>query len=662
MRYIFSLITFVFLAFASFHKKNSTKDFVQENIDSTIRPGDDFFQFANGGWLKKYPIPPDQMYWGVSTIVQNQIAERVRTLVEKAANQNTARGTIQQKIGDFWRAGMDTNYINQQGFKPLKKQFNEISAIKLRSEIIEKVAKIQTNGYNNFLFAEWAAPADNGKMEFVIHEGGLKLPNAAYYLTDNPQFKKSQDALKHFISLTLRRLGQDSATAQKNTNEVYALEASIAKGFGDYDGRLMSASELQQLTPHINWPRYFKTYGFKQLDSIQVDDPSFFKNVDTLLQSTPVEVWKNYLLYWSVSSVAPLLDNKTFMDQFKVIMSFTGQTQPPPRWRMILTFENTILAEPITHLMVQEYFSPEQKKRYTKMVENFRDAFQQRLENVSWMQNSTKQKAIQKIRKMKFRIGYPDKWDDLTDVEIDRHSLYENMMRGGYHKTREWIAEVGKPVNKDEWKMRPTMMEASYANEQNELTLEPASFMIPNVNSNEVDDAFMYGYTYAGHEMAHGFDADGMQYDADGNKNNWWTKEDEGEYISRLSKLINHYNQYIAIDSLHVNGELTKRENMADLTGLLIGLDALKKTKQYQQYEIIGGFTAMQRYFLGFAFRQCYAVRRERMPTWLMSNLHSPDRIRVNAAVVNIPEFYDAFNVKPGDKMFVPKDSRVFIF
>ncbi|GAA4733399.1 hypothetical protein GCM10023229_09330 [Flavisolibacter ginsenosidimutans] len=499
-------------------------------------------------------------------------------------------------------------------------------------------------------------------MRYQIYQGGMLMRGAEYYKASDPIIARSREALLRYMYLAFKQLGQDSVSASKNASSVYRLDYNIVTSQHQEGSRTMSVADLQKTTPDFNWRVYLQGYGIQHIDSLVVGNPDFFKAFNTLLKETPIEVWKNYLRIFTMMYAANFLNNESFINLLNYNSTYSGQTGTLPRWRRVLYFESNSIGDLLTHLVAKEYFSPAQKLRYTKMAEAFREAFKERIRKLNWMEEPTKQKAIEKLDKMQFRIGYPDTWDNMADVSMRPHAYFENYIQGKRHFIQNGINQLGKPFDKSQWKMEATMREASYDNELNRLTLEPAQFIVPRQKDEDLDDAFMYGYTFAAHEMSHGFDSNGVQYDANGMPVTWWTSKDSLEYESRLSALVRQFNEYVAIDTFHVNGEMTKRENMADLTGLLIGLDALKQTKQYKENQIIGGFTPLQRYFLGFAFRQTYVTRKELLLNQLLTNGHAPDKFRVNGTVVNVSEFYDAFNVRPGDKMYRSENLRVKIW
>jgi putative endopeptidase len=427
----------------------------------------------------------------------------------------------------------------------------------------------------------------------------------------------------------------------------------------------MALSGLERLAPTMGWASYLHNIGISKLDSAIVGQPEFLTALNQELTSTPLADWKNYLRFNLVRRNAAYLDQQTFMNAFAYTQALRGTKEPRVRWKRVLDAEEGAIGEALGQLFVKEYFNEKAKARYNTLVEAIRDAYKERIKKLSWMTDSTKQKALYKLGKITKKVGYPDKWKDFSALKIDKGPFVLNMQRA-----REWwfnysISKLGKPVDRTEWSMTPQTYNAYYNPSNNEIVLPAGIFAVPGMKDEDIDDAFVYGYAGAstiGHEITHGFDDQGRQYDAEGNLKNWWQDADAKQFSERASKIIKQFNEFVPVDTLHVNGEATQGENIADLGGLLLGIDAFKKTAQYKEGKLINGYTPMQRYFMGYAFGWLYETRKESLASQLKTDVHAPAKERVNGPMANIPEFYEAFGVKPGDKMYRADSLRVKIW
>ena len=657
------------------HSDTSAKaDFLTADIDSTVRPGDDFFSFANGGWIKRTPIPAEESGWGLGNLVEEEIYHRLQKVNEDAAAQHAAEGTITQKIGDLWYSGMDSADIDKQGLEPLKSELASIQAMAGPKDITMATAAFHLIGVN-VLFSDYVAQDDknSSQMAFQLSQGGLGMPNRDYYFNTDARTRAVRMAYQDFLIGTFRQLGADDAAAAKRAMAVAQLETALAKAsrkladlrdpYANY--HKMDVATLQKLTPAFDWTRYFGGVGTSVPDSVIVGQPEFLTALDHELTRTPLQVWKDYFSKQLIQRSAAYLDSATFNRFFEYTKSLSGAKAPKPRWKRVIDAEQGAIGEALGQLFVKEYFSDTAKQRYSQLIENIRAAFKERIEKLTWMSDSTKQRAYVKLARITKKVGYPDKWKDFSSLKIDRGPFVLNMQHA-----REWwyhynISKLGKPVDRAEWEMSPQTYNAYYNPSNNEIVMTAAGFTIPGMRDAELDDAFVYGYAGAnwiGHEMTHGFDDQGRQYDVNGNLKGWWQPEDSVQFARRASMIIRQFDDFIPVDTLHVNGSATQGENIADLGGLLIGLDAFKKTDTYKKGEKIGGYTPLQRFFLGYAYGWMGQVRKESLARQVMTDVHAPERERVNGPVVNVPEWYEAFDVKPGDKMYRPDSLRVKIW
>lgn len=656
-------------------EKPTPPDFLVLDLDTTISPSTDFFEYANGGWIKSTPIPAAERGWGVGNLVQEDIYQRLRDISEKAAHDDTAKaGSVTQKIGDLWTSGMDSTNIDKQGLTPLQPEIDSIRNIHSIAGLLHTSARLQEMGVG-CLFGDYVAQDDKNSnaMAFQLSQGGLGMPNRDYYFKTDEKSTKVREAYKHFLYMNFRELGASEATANSKVAAVFALEtrlASASRKLADLrdpnkNYHKLSWLQLRLLTPAISWGDWFGTSGIQPVDSVIVGQPEFYTALDKTLTSTPIGTWKDYLGSHLIQSSASYLDNTTFNNYFAFISTLTGATAPRPRWKRALDAEERAMGEALGQLFVQEYFPPAAKQRYSDLVENMRTAYKERIQKLTWMNDNTKKLALDKLSRMTKKVGYPDHWKDFGTLIIDRGPWVLNMQRATAWWHHYNFNKLGKPVDRTEWDMSPQTYNAYYNPSNNEIVLPAGQFAVPGKKDAELDDAFVYGYAAAstiGHEMTHGFDDQGRQYDADGNLHEWWQPADSAHFVQHAAYIIRQFNEFNPVDTLHVNGDATQGENIADLGGLVIGLDAFKKTAAYAKDEKIGGFTPLQRYFLGYAYGWLYQERKEALASQLMIDVHAPAKERVNGPMADIPEFYEAFGVKPGDKMYRPDSLRVVIW
>jgi putative endopeptidase len=427
----------------------------------------------------------------------------------------------------------------------------------------------------------------------------------------------------------------------------------------------MDLVNMQKRYSKINWTDLMKISGIPLVDSVIVGQPEFLTGLNQTLIKTPLSVLKNYLAFHLLYNSADYLNESIFMDAFNYDRTLTGIESPKPRWKRVLDAEENVMGEALGHLFVNEYFPEKSKQRYIDIVEAMRTAYKERILHLSWMNDSTKQKAVLKLSKITRKVGYPDKWRDFSSLIIDRGPFVLNMQRANEWWYNVQVKKLGKPVDRTEWDITPQTYNAYYNESNNEIVIPAGQFMVPGKKDEELDDAFVYGYSAAstiGHEMTHGFDDQGRKFDDAGNLHDWWQPDDAKHFKTNAMKIVKQFNEFIPVDTQHVNGEATQGENIADLGGLLIGWDAFIITAAYKKGEKIGGFTPAQRFFLGYAYGWANNQRKERLASQLLTNVHAPSKERVNGPMANIPAFYEAFGVKPGDKMYRPDSLRVNIW
>ena len=648
-------------------------DPVYQNLDPTVKPGDNFFRYANGGWLKKNPIPPAYSSWGIGNVVGDDLRERLRKINEDAEKEKAAKGTSAQKIGDFYYSGLDSMAIEKAGINAIRPQLDRIEKIKTRQDVLDAAAYFSTVGVRNVIGSGVGQDAKNSvKMMLHFRQAGLGLPNRDYYFKNDARTTKIRNdyALQH-IPTMLRLSGLNDASA---ATAVFNIEKFLADSsralvalrdpYKNYNK--MTVADFNRLTPNINWSTLLPKMGLVAVDTVIVGQPEYYRAVDKALMQFGINDWKAYFRWKLISATAPYLAKELDDENFRFFGTvISGRKEQLPRWKRVLDTENGLMGELLGQLFVKEYFPAANKKRYADMVEAIRQAYRERIAKLDWMSPATKQKALLKLNAIHPKVGYPDQWRDYSALQIDRGSYAQNVMNGRTWQYLENIHKLGKPVNHLEWNMTPQTYNANYSPSNNEITLPAAQFMIPGIKDEEVDDAVAYGYVAAstiGHEITHGFDDQGRQFDAQGNLKPWWTSEDSAKFTQRADKLVEQFNGYTVLDSLHVNGKATLGENIADLGGIVLGLDAFKKTRQYKEGKTINGLTPVQRFFLGYALGWLSHARDEALANQVMTDVHSPGYLRVNGPFTDVDEFFKAFNIHKGDPMWLDPDKRVKIW
>ncbi|MDP9081263.1 MAG: M13 family metallopeptidase [Bacteroidota bacterium] len=674
--YIAALAAFALCAYQTKAIIDSLDDPIYKNIDPSVKPGEDFFSYANGTWLKNNPIPPAYSSWGIGNIVTEEIRDRLKKVNEDALKANAAKGTSTQKIGDFYYSGLDTTGIEKAGISPLQAQLSLIDKIQNADDILTAAAILTTTGTRNILGMRVGQDDKNSsKMMVQLGQTGLGLPNRDYYYkTDARTTRIRTDYTDKYLPTMLKLSGWDEQKTIAGAKSTYAIEKFLADSsrkledlrdpYHNYNK--ITIAQLNKLTPDINWTTLFKTLELKPVDSVIVGQPEYYRAVNKALKVFSADDWKAYLRLKLITSYAPYLSNAVADESFRFSGKvLRGQKEQLPRWKRVLDTENGIMGELLGQLFVKEYFPEKAKIRYMDEVEAIRQAYREHIQKLDWMSAATKQKALIKLNAIHPKVGYPDQWKDFSTLNISRESYAGNVIQARHWSYLVNINKLGKPINHQEWNMTPQTYNANYSPSNNEITLPAAQLLIPGIKDEDVDDAMAYGYVAAsviGHEITHGFDDEGRQYDAKGNLKTWWTPQDSVKFTQRAQMLVDQFNGYKVLDSLHVNGKATLGENIADLGGIVLGIDAFKKTKQYKEGKKINGFTPMQRFFLGYALSWLSHQRDEVLANQILTDVHAPAFLRVNGPFADIPEFYTAFSIKKGDKMWLDPDKRVRIW
>ncbi|HQQ95212.1 MAG TPA: M13 family metallopeptidase [Bacteroidia bacterium] len=645
--------------------------FDTSGMDKSIKPGDNFYLYANGNWVKNTSIPDDQSGWGSFYTLYEENLQKLKGILEESSKAHASKGSLEQKVGDYYASGMDTTTIEKLGAEPLKPVLAEIDAVKDVKQLIQVVSKLANTGENTILGLYVGADDKNSAMNIAaLYQVGLSLPEKEYYSRTDSSSEASRKALVTYASTLFKLCGFESAEAEKSAKSVLALETEIAKSHrtpvelrdpqANYNK--MSIADLQKRSPAIDWNAYFTSLNI-HCDSVNVSQPGYYEALSKLLTSQPIEVWKTKLKYEYISDNANLL-SKAFADaNFEFERVFSGQKKDSNRWKKMVNRVDRGLGELLGQIYVKKYFNDTAKQRMDELVNNLQKAFAIRINQLDWMSEATKKRATDKLNTFMKKIGYPSKWKNFDDVEIDPANFFANVMSVRKHHQKESVGKVGKPVDRSEWGMSPPTVNAYYNPSNNEIVF-PAGILQPPFFDANADDAINYGAIgmVIGHEMTHGFDDQGSQYDEKGNMVNWWGKEDGDKFKGKTGAVVEQYNAYTLLDGQHIKGELTLGENLADIGGLAIAYDAFKMTKQGQDSTKIDGFTPDQRFFLGFAQVWRLKNREEVLRTRLNTDPHSPEMYRVNGPAANFDPFYKAFNVKEGDALYRKPEQRAKIW
>ncbi|MDQ3020465.1 MAG: M13 family metallopeptidase [Bacteroidota bacterium] len=649
-----------------------------ENIDKTVDPNFNFYDYSNGTWLKNNPVPPEFSRWGTWNQVIERNNEILKQILEGAStNRSASAGSYLQKLGDLYFTAMDTVTIEKEGMNPVKDDLAKIDAIQSKDDF-QKVFSYLKSFRNGGIFFFFAAQDDKNSQNVILQlfQGGLGLPDRDYYLKDDEKSKKLKDQYGEFILKMFALMGNDEMTSANIARKILDIETRLAKSsmtrleMRDPEAmyHLMKLNELKSLTPNFNWDVLLNEIGLSQ-DSkfdkgVIVAQPEFFKEVDRMINDVSIDDWKNYLKWnlvrWAADKLSSDFENVNFDFYSKALR---GTQQQQSRWKQSVEFAGNAMGEPLGQIFVEKYFTPETKAKAMEMVNNIKNEFGERLKNNEWMSETTKKEALKKLSTFKVKIGYTDDWKDYSGLEIDRSSFYNNMKRAAIYNMKLNLDKIGMPVNPDEWGMTPQTVNASYNSSKNDITF-PAGIMQPPFYDPNADDAVNYGAIGAiiGHELTHGFDDQGRLYDGDGNLRDWWTEADAKNFKARADKLAAQFSRYLVIDTMHVKGELTLGENIADLGGMVTSYYALQKSLEGKEKKIIDGFTPEQRFFLGFSQIWRNNSRPEALRLQVNTDPHSPGKFRVIGTISNMEEFMKAFNGKPGDPMVRDAGERVVIW
>ena len=670
---------FVITAFCSSLLLSQSKvppDPLVAHIDSTVKPGADFFLFANGKWFKENPIPASEQSNGIWQLIQDTINAQIRTICETSASlTNAEKGSNKQKIGDFFSTGMDSVALNRKGIADLKNELIMIDRIKDLDGVMKAAAYIHTvAGSPLFGFGVGQDDKISSKHAVFIAQGGLSLPDRNYYFDTDAQAVMIRQKYVVHLNNMFTILGYSETGAKKAADNLMKLETAIAKTSRKREDtrdplknyNKISFKQLTESTHNINWMIFTKGVGLHDVDTVVVGQPEFLAAMNEYLKSFPIEDWKNNLRFHLVRGLARYMDDRIYLESFNFYSTILrGIPEPKPRWKRVVEQTDRSLGELLGQVYVSEYLPKGTKEKLQEIGRAIKEVYAERIKKLEWMSEVTKLKALNKLNTIVMKVGYPDKWKDLGSMEIDRSSYVRNVMNANQWEFHYMIAKYGKPVDRSEWDMEPQTYNAYYNPSNNEIVVPGCNIILPGYERTLADDALLYsviGGSTFGHEITHGFDDQGSKYNEQGNLENWWTFDDSSKFFAKTKMIVLQFNKYVAVDSLHINGELTQGENIADLGGILMGYEAFKKTGQYKNYKIIAGLNPDQRFFLGYAFAWMVNERPEAISQQVRSNEHSPAKFRVIGPLTNMPEFYTTFGIKEGDAMWCADSLRVKIW
>jgi len=647
---------------------------LMDNIDKSVRPQDDFYHFVNGHWLAVTPIPPDRSNYGTFALLQEGAERDLRAILEEAAAQtNKVPGSDAQKIGDYYASFMNESNVESLGLKPLAGEFARIDRIGSKKDLAQYIGYGE-RAFIGHPFAYFVAIDEKHSTQYtsVLYQAGLGMPDRDYYLSDKEEMKKVREKYRQYVADILAAAGTQNAKAA--ADKIVKLETQLAqaqwtnvqnrdaeKTYNKYD-----MNGLHKLMPHLDWAAFMAGAQIPpdKVDGMVISQPSFFQALDKIIATTPVADWRNYFRFKLLDTYAPDLPAKFVQLNFDFHeRAISGIEEMKPRWkRGVDTIENAI-GELAGKVYVERHFSPEAKRRIDELVSNLKVAYSQGIDDLQWMSPVTKQKAHAKLALFTTKIGFPEKWRDWSKLEVHADDLIGNELRAASVIFNRNIDKLGGPIDKTEWLMTPQTVNAYYNPPANEIVF-PAAILQPPFFQVDADDAINYGAIggVIGHEISHGFDDQGRRYDGHGNLNDWWEPSDSEEFTKRASALGAQYSALTPLPGLHVNGDLTMGENIADLAGISMAYRAYKLSLGGKQAPVIDGFTGDQRFFIGWAQGWARKYRDDEMRKRLLIDPHSPSEYRTNAVVTNVPMFFQAFDIKPGDKMYRAPEERVTIW
>lgn len=640
-----------------------------EWLDRTVDPCVDLFTFSCGKWIQSNPIPPDQSSWGIYNKLQDDNLKQLRELLEATSAPSPARSSNAQKIGDYYASCMDETAIDALGIKPLQPELLRIEQLQAKKDLATVVASMIGEG-TPFRIDSEQDFKDSSIVTAAVDQRGLGLPDRDYYLKQDQKSKDLRAAYVAHVQKMFELLGDKPELAATEAQSAMKIETALARGsMTRVDRRdpkkiyhFMSVAELEKLTPAFGWKEYFRQIGLSGISSLNVAVPEFFKTLNSQIEQQDLATWKSYLRWHAIHANATSLSSAVVNENFNFFgKTLQGKEQLPPRWKRCTNDVDDDLGEALGQVYVEKYFSPEAKQQVLEIVQGIQKAMDADIHSLPWMSEETKRRALEKLQSMANKIGYPDKWRDYRQLEIKRGDHMGNSLRARRFEFDRDLAKIGKPVDRQEWQMTPPTVNAYYDPQKNDINF-PAGILQPPLFDPKSDAAPNYGNAGStiGHELTHGFDDEGRQFDAQGNLKDWWTTIDGKEFDRRASCISDQYSQYTVIDDIKINGKLTLGEDVADLGGTLLAYLAWKEATKDQKRESIDGFTPDQRFFIAYGQQWCSSNKDETKRLRAAIDPHSPDQYRANGVVSNMPEFREAFHCKPGQPMVRENACRVW--
>ena len=643
------------------------------DLDRNVKACTDFYSFAGGGWIRSNPVPAAFSSWGPFQELRERNNVVLREVLESAAKAaKTTADPYTKKLGTFYASCMDSAGAEAAGAKPLQAELARIGAIASKDDLSSALAHFHLLGMAPAFSFGSSPDAKNSSIEIAsANQGGLGLPNRDYYTKTDAASEKIRAAYVDHIARTLGLIGESPEAAASSARRIMALETKLASAsrtpvqmrdpLANYN--VMTLSALDEMMPSFNWGKFLSGLGLASVKSIDIGQPEYFKALGAALQDAPIDDWKAYLRWRLANRASPYLSSDFVNANFAFNATLTGAREMQPRWRRCLTASDQVLGDALGREYVKVAFTPDAKNKALEMIANLRSAMGERIRKADWMTDATRQQALTKLGTFNSKIGYPDEWRDYTALDVEDAPYATNYLHSRRFAVRRDLAKIGNPIDRNEWFMTPPTVNAYYAPPLNEIAF-PAGRLQPPFFHPAYDEAANYGGIGAtiGHELSHGFDDSGRQYDSKGNLTDWWTAEDAKNYTARAKVVEDQYNAYTVLDSLHVNGKLTLGENLADIVGVSVAYDALQKALAGKPRTTIDGFTPEQRYFLAYAQARRANLTPQAARLQIQTDPHSPGIYRVNGPLSNMPEFAKAFGCKPGDPMVRPDNFRAYIW
>ncbi|MDR2126475.1 MAG: M13 family metallopeptidase [Prevotellaceae bacterium] len=674
MKKIIFIIALIFMIVSCESKKNRLISGIDvTNIDTAANPGSDFYQYACGGWLKKYPLTGEYARFGSFDKLAEDNRTQLNELIAEIASSKHQNETVEQKIGDLYNMAMDSLKRNSDEYFPIVEELNRVAALQDKNELLSLVPYLMLNGIDLYFSVFVDADMMNSKMNILqLYQGGISLRQRDYYLDKDEHTAKIREHYKNHIIRMFERTGFTHEQAVKNMEAVMKIETRLATAaydkiklrdpYANYSK--MSIAELKKITPQINWDEILTVLNLKNINEINVSQKEPVIEVNNILASEPLQTHKAYIQWKIIDAAAEYLSDELYNENFEFYGKIlSGKEKPQPRWKQAVSVVNGVLGEAVGQMFVKKYFPPEAKERMVNLVQNLQNVLGERISALEWMSDSTKAKALEKLKTFYVKIGYPDKWRDYSNLKIKKDTYYENIKRANRFENEYMLGKAGKPVDRDEWGMTPQTVNAYYNPTTNEICFPAGILQYPFFDMN-ADDAFNYGAigVVIGHEMTHGFDDQGRQFDKDGNLQDWWTAEDAQRFNEKAKVMSDYFDSIYVAPGVHANGRFTLGENIADYGGLQIAYQAYRLATKDNPLPDIDGFTPDQRFFLAYATVWASNIRSEEILRRTKSDPHSLGKWRVNGQMPHIQAWYDAFNIAVDAPMALPVEKRVLIW